>query len=341
MQEARYYEKLENYRVLCRLCPHLCDIGPGRRGICAVRENRDGVLYSLVYGRMAASHVDPIEKKPLFHFLPGSRTYSVSTVGCNLSCPFCQNHEISLVNRGDDSPIAGYPADPDRVVSEAVRSGCESLCFTYTEPTVFFEYMADMAQLARKRGLRTTMVSNGFVMPEPRREMAELIDAANIDLKAFDPETYRKVLKAKLEPVLDSIRELHDAGVWIELTTLVVPGMNDSEKELTRIAEFISGLDKDIPWHVSRFFPSHRWRDRRPTGVETIRMALEIGRRAGLNYVYAGNLPGDSSESTFCPGCKQKAIERWGYRIGSRNLDADGLCGSCRTPIAGVFDSGG
>ncbi|MBW7997010.1 MAG: AmmeMemoRadiSam system radical SAM enzyme [Candidatus Glassbacteria bacterium] len=337
MREAGYYQALDGGGVECGLCPHRCRIAPGERGVCRVRENRDGKLYSLVYGRLAASHVDPIEKKPLFHFLPGSLAYSVSTVGCNLSCPFCQNHEISLVMRtGIESP-PGYDAPVERVADEAVASGCHSLCFTYTEPTIFFEYMADLAAAARARGIRSAIVSNGFIETEPLAELCGLIDAANIDLKAFNPDTYRKVLKGRLEPVLETIRTLHSAGVWTEVTTLVVPEMNDSGGELGQIAEFIASLDRDIPWHVSRFFPHSSYTARDITPHDSIRRALDAGREAGLRYVYAGNLPGDESESTFCPSCGQTVIERRGYSVAAGNLVDANHCANCNSVIAGVF----
>jgi pyruvate formate lyase activating enzyme len=303
-----------------------------------VRENIDGTLYSLVHGRLAAGHVDPIEKKPLFNFLPGSRAYSVATVGCNLSCPFCQNHELSFAMRPKGSKASGYEATAGQVAAEAKLSGCASLCFTYSEPTIFFEYMVEMASAAREKGLRNALVSNGFIESEPRRELAGLLDAANIDLKAFDPATYRKLLKGGLEPVLETIRELCAASVWVEVTTLVIPQMNDSERELSQIAEFIASVSTEIPWHVSRFFPRAEFDNRRPTDTATLMLALEAGRRAGLAYVYAGNLPGDSSESTICPGCGEVAIERWGYRVSAVNVTPRGHCNSCGALVAGVFN---
>ncbi len=338
MREASYYQRLNDGAVECGLCPHRCRITLGERGICRVRENRDGVLYSLVYGKLAASHVDPIEKKPLFHFLPGSNTYSVATVGCNLSCPFCQNHEISMAMRGGKSAPAGYDAPVENVVAEALACGCRSICFTYTEPTIYFEYMVDLARVAKQQGLRTTMVSNGFIEQEPLKELCSLIDAANIDLKAFDEQTYRRVLGGKLEPVLETIRSLHAGGVWTEVTTLVVPEMNDSEQELNLLAEFLASVSCDIPWHVSRFFPRNKFSDHSPTSLGQIKLALEAGKRAGLKYLYAGNFPGDESESTFCPSCEARVIERVGFSVVGTALSEGNCCSSCGEMIAGVYE---
>ncbi len=339
MRKAGYYQPLDDEgAVECCLCPHRCRIAPGKRGICRVRENRDGVLFSLVYGKLAASHLDPIEKKPLFHFLPGSEAYSVATVGCNLSCPFCQNHEISMaMHRGIAAP-PGYDAPVENVVSDALASGCRSICFTYSEPTIFFEYMADLARAARQRGLRTSMVSNGFIEQEPLAELCTFIDAANIDLKAFEQQTYRKVLGGRLEPVLETIKGLHEAGVWTEVTTLVVPGMNDSEQELSRIAEFVASVSVDIPWHVSRFFPNHEYNDRSPATLPLVRRALDAGAHAGLRYLYAGNFPGDRSESTLCPSCGTMVIGRIGFVVTEMALRGGNRCAFCNGLIAGVFD---
>ena len=338
MREASYYTAGDSGKVECTLCPHHCNIAPGKRGICGVRENQDGKLVSLVYGKLAASHIDPIEKKPLFHFLPGSSAYSIATVGCNLSCPFCQNHELSLAWRGREQ-IGGFDADPEQTVAEALSSGCQVLCFTYSEPTVFFEYMLDLAILGKEKGLKTTMVSNGFIEPEPLKELCSYMDAANIDLKAFSEKTYRQILKGRLQPVLDTISTLLSLGVWTEVTTLVVPEMNDSDEELREIASFLAELGNEIPWHVSRYYPRNLWTGPDPTPVSTLRRALQIGREAGLKYVYTGNVPGEPSESTACPGCGQLVIERWGFTVSQLRLQPGGRCSSCNTRIAGVFES--
>ncbi|MEA2064364.1 MAG: AmmeMemoRadiSam system radical SAM enzyme [Gemmatimonadota bacterium] len=338
MHEASYYTRDEQGAVVeCRLCPHHCRIQPGGRGVCRVRENKDGRLVSMVYGQPAALHADPIEKKPLFHFLPGSSAFSVATLGCNLSCPFCQNYTLSSPGR-DDPVVSSRPVPPEEIVSQAEASGCRTLCFTYSEPTVFFEYMLDLARLAKEWDLRTTMVSNGFIEQKPLEELAPWMDAANIDLKAFKEETYRKVLGGKLEPVLETITSMKKLGIWLEVTTLVVPEMNDSEQELGETAAFLARTSENIPWHVSRFHPAKDWAGVRPTGLDKIRLALEAGRREGLKYVYAGNVPGEPSESTICPGCGKTVIERYGFSVGQISLDPGGLCSHCGTIIKGVFE---
>jgi len=336
MREASFYTRESEDAVLCSLCPHRCKIAPGRRGICRVRENREGTLVSLVFGQPAAMHLDPIEKKPLFHFLPGSRAFSVSTVGCNLSCPFCQNHTLSVVER-NLPVVSSRSVPPEEVVRQTEASGCESLCFTYSEPTIFFEYMLEMARLAKERGLKNTMVSNGYIEREPLEELAPYMDGANIDLKAFNDQTYSKILGGRLEPVLETIRSMKGLGIWCEVTTLVVPGMNDTEEELNAIAGFLAGCGPEIPWHVSRFHPSYKWTHLAPTPLKSLALALECGKRAGLKYVYAGNVPGEPSESTCCPGCGKVVIERWGFSVGGLRLEPGGICSYCGTAIDGVF----
>jgi pyruvate formate lyase activating enzyme len=324
--------------VVCSLCPHRCRIAPGKRGICRVRENREGKLLSLIYGRPAAAHVDPIEKKPLYHFLPGSKAFSVSTIGCNLSCPFCQNHTLSVVSR-ERLSFYSETVPAKEVVERAEDAGCLHLCFTYSEPTIYYEYMLDMARLAKDSGLTTSMVSNGYIEKGPLEELAPFMDAANIDLKAFKEETYREVLGGKLEPVKKTIRRMKQQGVWVEVTTLVVPQMNDSEQELTAIAEFLADTGTEIPWHVSRFHPCHKRSHLPPTPIETLMTALECGKRAGLKYIYAGNVPGELSESTCCPGCGKVVIARWGFGVGEVNLDPEGNCNHCGNAIDGIFKS--
>lgn len=338
MHEASYYTVLDEGRVKCLLCPHHCTIATGRRGICGVRENVDGQLVSLVYGKLAAAHVDPIEKKPLFHFLPGSTAYSIATVGCNLSCPFCQNHDLSFAGRRNPE-IHGYQTSAEKVVEETIATASRSVCFTYSEPTIFFEFMLDVAKLAKEKGLKTVMVSNGFIEKEPLRELAPFLDGANVDLKAFQEHTYREVLKGDLKAVCDTIASLPGLGVWCEVTTLVVPGMNDSYEELKEIASFIAGCGAYIPWHVSRFYPQNKWLHLPPTPVSELRRAIEAGREAGLKYIYVGNVPGERSESTFCPSCGKAVIERFGYSIGGYDLDSGNHCRHCQAIIEGVFDS--
>jgi pyruvate formate lyase activating enzyme len=334
-QIARYWEPHGDSRVRCNLCHQRCVIAAGGRGLCGVRENRDGTLYSLVYGKAVARAVDPIEKKPLHHFLPGSYSFSVATVGCNFHCRHCQNCEISMV-AGEEWRDLGEDLSPSQIVALAEAAQCASVSYTYTEPTIFFEYAADTARLAHAKGLRNVFVTNGYITPEPLREIAPFLDAANIDLKSFSDSTYRELCGARLAPVLDTIRRYYELGIWMELTTLIIPGWNDSEDEFRRIARFIADLGPDIPWHVSRFFPSHRLPDVPPTPVQTLLRAATLGAEAGLRYVYTGNIAHDAGQATSCPECRRKLIERGRHGL-YMNALAQGTCPSCGTAIPGVW----
>jgi pyruvate formate lyase activating enzyme len=342
LKEALLYEKLDNRRVRCNLCAHRCVVAAGRQGICQVRENRDGKLYSLVYGLALSQAVDPIEKKPLFHFYPGTAAFSVATAGCNFRCEFCQNADISQMPR-DRGEILGRKVAAEDIVQAAQRYGCQSIAYTYTEPTIFFEYSYDIARLAHDAGIASVYVTNGYMT----REMLEMfqglsddhepwLDAANVDLKAFRDETYRRTCGARLQPVLDSLKAMKELGTWVEVTTLVVPGMNDSEKELSDLAQFIAiELGVETPWHVSRFHPDYRMRDRDATPPSTLQRAYELGREAGLRYVYVGNLPGAHLEDTHCPNCGQTVVGRWGFQVTQRRIQ-DGKCRHCGAAIDGV-----
>jgi len=320
MVEARLYKKLADKSVRCNLCSHRCLIKPGERGICSVRENQGGTLYSLVYGKVIAANVDPIEKKPLFHFQPGSLSFSIATAGCNFRCEFCQNWQISQITKGPKGEIIGKELPPEQVVQKALETECSSIAYTYTEPTIFFEYAADTAKLAKKKGLANVFVTNGYQTPETIKEMAKFVDAANVDLKSFSEEFYQKICGAKLKPVLEAIKLMHKAGIWLEITTLVVPDQNDSEKELSEIAKFIAGVSKNIPWHISRFHPDFKMTDSYPTPLETLEKAFKIGKKAGLKYVYLGNVATVTRENTYCPKCKNLAIRRVGYDIETLEL---------------------
>ena len=335
IKEARLYKALEAGRVECTLCAHRCQINPGKFGVCGVRENRDGKLMSHVYGEVIAAHVDPIEKKPFFHFLPGTTSFSIATVGCNFRCPFCQNWELSQASKKEKSGGRGYALSPEDVVRNALDQGCRSISYTYTEPTIFFEYAYDTAVLAKKSGLANNFVTNGFMTAEALETIQPYLDAANVDLKAFRNETYKKVCRARLEPVLDSIRLMRKLGIWVEITTLVVPGMNDGEEELRDIARFIAGVDPDIPWHISRFHPDYKYTDAKPTPIETMRKAFTIGRKEGLRYVYIGNVMGEG-DFTLCPKCLRPLIQRRGFWVEDNRVQ-DGRCPYCKAPIAGVF----
>ena len=336
MKQAMFQEPKEGKKVLCGLCSHRCLIAPGHRGICAVRENRDGTLVSLVYDRIIARNIDPIEKKPLFHFLPGSLSYSVATPGCNFRCKHCQNADISQLPRDRGGMVPGEPASPAEIVEAAQRRHCASISYTYTEPTIFFELAYDTAKLARKAGLKNVFVTNGYITPEALREISPFLDAANIDLKGFSDDFYKKVCGARLQPVLDSIRLYKELGIWIEITTLVIPGHNDSENELRQIAQFVRSVGVDVPWHVSRFHPTYQLMDQPVTPVKTLERARQIGLDAGLRYVYEGNIPGEGEE-TLCWSCGKTLVKRYGFSV-EENHVKDGKCGYCGAKMDGVWE---
>ena len=335
MKQAMVYEKLERGDVTCHLCAHNCLIHNGKRGLCAVRENQDGTLYSLVYGKVISSNMDPIEKKPLFHFLPGSTSLSIATVGCNFRCKHCQNYEISQYPHAEKFTIPGRDMTPEDIVNAAAEHGCESISYTYTEPTIFFEFAYDCAQLARTKGIRNVFVSNGYTGPDAARLVAPYLDANNIDLKGSDT-FYRNICGARLQPVQDTIRLMKELGVWVEVTTLIIPDLNDAEKDLSDIAEFIASVDPAIPWHVSQFHPTYKLMDKPVTPVASLRRARDIGLRAGLKYVYEGNVPGEGGENTYCPSCRKLLIKRFGYAI-LKNALRGNSCSACNTPIEGIW----
>jgi len=335
IREAMFFSLLEGGRVKCRLCPHQCVIAPGKFGICGVRQNRERRLVTHVYGRVIAAHVDPIEKKPLFHFLPGTRAFSIATIGCNFQCPFCQNWQISQASKTGLPQIPGEKLEPEEVVSAAWRSQSQSISYTYTEPTIFFEYAYDTARLATAKGLRNNFVTNGYISAEALEEISPYLDAANIDLKSFREEFYRKFCKAHLQPVLETITRMRKLGIWVEVTTLVISGENDTPEELRDIACFLKSVDPNIPWHISRFHPDYKLTDREATPLSTLRRAYEIGRTEGLQYVYLGNVLGEE-EDTYCPACERVVIRRFGFFNVELHLDGD-RCRYCGQEIAGVF----
>ncbi|MDO8426406.1 MAG: AmmeMemoRadiSam system radical SAM enzyme [Deltaproteobacteria bacterium] len=334
MREARLYSPAEKGYVDCYLCEFHCHIADGKRGVCGVRENMGGVLYTHIYGRLIAEHIDPIEKKPLFHFQPSSRSYSIATVGCNFRCLHCQNAEISQMPR-DSKRILGEEVAPDEVVSEAYETGCSSISYTYTEPTIFFEYAYDTGVLAKERGLKNVFVTNGYMTTECLDELKDVLDAANVDVKSFSENFYRKVCGATLAPVLKSVERMRELGVWVEVTTLVIPTLNDSESELREIAKWIYRTDRSIPWHISAFHPAYKLNKLPPTPASKIQRAREIGLEEGLKYVYTGNIPGQEGESTFCYNCKRLLIERYGFTV-KKNLIAGSRCPYCDFLIDGV-----
>lgn len=335
VREALLYEKEEEQHVRCGLCAHRCRIVPGKRGVCGVRENRAGVLFSLVYGTILAENPDPIEKKPLFHVLPGSRSFSIATAGCNFRCDFCQNHDISQMPR-EEGRIAGRERTPQEIVELALRSGSRSIAYTYTEPTVYFELAYDTAGIAREKGLANVFVTNGYMTAETLELLAPRLDAANVDLKAFSDDFYRKRCGARVQPVLETQRMMKDLGIWVEVTTLLIPGHNDTDEELRQIAGFIFSLGAETPWHISRFHPQYQMTGTPPTPPASIHRAVAIGKSAGLKYVYSGNLPGDVGENTHCYHCGRLLIGRRGFFI--ERLDLKGsACPQCGTPLDGIF----
>lgn len=336
IKEAMLTGSLENGKVACHLCAHLCKIPETKFGICRVRQNQNGMLYTYAYGKVIAAHVDPIEKKPLFHFLPGSASFSLATRGCNFRCPFCQNWQISQISEMGKEEAGEQKLSPREAVEAAQKSGCRSIAYTYTEPTIFFEYAFDTARLARDAGLANVFVSNGYMTREALETIQPYLDACNVDLKSFRDSFYRKVCGASLQPVLDSIANMKKMGIWVEVTTLVVPGENDDENELRDIARFISRTDKNIPWHISRFFPDYQYSKTEATPLETLRKARKLGEAEGLHHIYMGNTLGETMD-TVCPSCKKTVIHRGGNRFPQTWLDG-ASCAFCGKPIAGIFN---
>lgn len=334
-RDAMLYETLDNRKVHCYLCAHECRIADGKYGACRVRRNDGGRLVTLVYGKAISARVDPIEKKPLLHFLPGTTSYSIATIGCNFRCGFCQNWQISQFARDIEDVIPGDNLPPDQVVEQAKGHGCQSISYTYTEPTVFFEYAHDTAKLAREAGLANVFVTNGYMTPQAIDTIAPYLDAANVDLKSFSDAYYKRTCRARLEPVLNSIAYMKELGIWVEVTTLVVPGENDSDEELNQIAEFIAVLDRNIPWHISRFHPTYQFPDHAATPTETLERAREIGRKNGLRFVYLGNVTEGSD--TYCPECNELLVKRSLFGV-TRKRMADGACPRCGTTISGVWN---
>jgi len=330
MKEASYFEILKNEKVRCDLCPHHCIINPGNTGLCNVRKNVKGSLYSLVYGKPISQGTDPIEKKPLFHFYPGSSAFSIATVGCNMHCLHCQNADISQVKQ----PVSSYDeVSAENIVEAAKKSGSQSIAYTYTEPTIFYEYAFEIAHLAHQKDLKNVFVTNGYIEQEPLDDIAPVLDAANIDLKGMTEEFYKKICGARLQPVLDRIKQYYDLGIWIEITTLIIPGYNDDAAMLSEIAKFIADIDVNIPWHVTGFYPTYKLTDASPTPISILEKAVEIGKKAGLHFIYQGNR--GSGEDTYCPKCGKKLIARSGFYV-SKNMTQQGKCPYCHLSISGV-----
>ena len=334
MKEAVLYKKTDNNKIICQLCPHNCTLRDGQRGICGVRKNNNGILYSLNYDKVAAIHSDPIEKKPLYHFLPSSITFSIATMGCNLKCIFCQNHSISVVE--NENQIYGEDISPEQLIEVAIKKNSESISYTYTEPTIFFELMIETAKLAKENNIKNVMVTNGYMSEIAFEKISPYIDGANIDLKSFSEAFYKKYCGASLSPVLDTIKRMKESGIWIELTTLLIPDLNSDEGEIKELISFIVNLDENIPWHVSRFFPHHNLLDCSITDTTTMFNFLEMGNKMGLKHLYGGNISSDKWSHTTCPECHAVLIERNGYHTQIANF-TNGICGSCGHFIHGVW----
>jgi pyruvate formate lyase activating enzyme len=333
MKEAYLYEKKDNKDVRCRNCAHYCNISSNKKGLCGVRENIGGKLYSLNYGKAIAVNVDPIEKKPLFHFLPGSYSLSVAAAGCNFRCLNCQNYDISQGFK-NAKEIPGENLKPEDIVKLALKNNLPSISYTYTEPTIFLEYALDTMKIAREKGLKNVWVSNGFMSEESAKLVIPYLDANNIDIKSFSDDFYKKNCGAKLKPVLETAKLMKKSGVWVEITTLVIPTLSDSEEMFRKIAKFIKKeLGSETPWHVTQFSGAISWKLQHlpTTSAQTLKKAYNIGKEAGLKYVYTGNIPGLDSEDTFCPKCKSLAIKRTGYLI--QRYDKDGRCKKCNQDL--------
>jgi len=334
LKEALFYEKLDNKIVQCHICPRNCVIPLGKRGFCRVRENRDGVLYALSFGKAVSVHIDPIEKKPLFHFLPSTSAFSVATAGCNLRCKFCQNWEISQSLPEDVEYTYLTPQD---LVNKAKEAGSPTIAYTYTEPTIFYEYMLETARLAKKQGIKNVMHSCGYINEAPLRQLAKYLDAANIDLKGFSEEFYTKLTDASLEPVLKSLKILKEEGVHVEITNLILSGFNDDPDLIIKMCLWIKdNLGSDTPLHFSRAFPMYKLTSLNPTPLETLERARQIALDSGLKYVYIGNVAGHPAENTYCPRCKKLLLERKGYFVLQNNIENE-KCKFCGEKIEGIW----
>lgn len=351
LNKARLYEKLEQNQVKCTACAHYCRIVEGRTGVCGVRMNHQGDLYLMVYGKASAVNVDPIEKKPLFHFLPGTEIFSVGTVGCNFACDFCQNWDLSQSAKEVQKKLKdknermlrlgklveyGQELPPHKIVEYCLKNNIPSIAYTYNEPVIFFEYLYDTAKLAHSEGIKNIFVSNGYESEEALNKIHPYLDAMNVDLKSFSEEFYSKTCKAHLDPVLNTIKRAYDMGVWIEVTTLVIPGENNSDEELQSIAKFVADVSISIPWHVTAFTPNYKMNQKPPTPPESLQRAYKAGKSAGLKYVYTGNVFDDERQSTYCPKCNHMNIGRDWHSV-TKNEIGQGNCSKCGTDIEGVW----
>jgi len=334
--EARFYEKLPYKKIKCKLCPRECVIDDRERGYCGVRENRGGTYYTLVHSRVVAAHVDPIEKKPLFHFLPGTLAFSIATAGCNVNCKMCQNWDISQIR---PEQVRSTYAPPEKVAALAREYQCASIAYTYSEPVIFYEYMMDTAAAGHEQGVKSVVITGGYIAAEPLKKLCASVDAIKVDLKAFSEKFYKEVVNGELKPVLDALVTLRKQGMWSEIVYLVVPTLNDSEAEFKGLARWVkSDLGLDVPVHFTRFHPEYLLKNLPPTPLETLERAKAIADAEGLHYVYVGNVPGHPAENTYCPKCHKVVVERVGYTVAGVHIHK-GKCKYCQQPIAGVWGS--
>lgn len=334
VREARYYEKLDHKKIKCKLCPRECVIDDRERGYCGVRENRGGAYYTLVYARPCTYHVDPIEKKPLFHFLPGTMAFSFATAGCNLNCKFCQNWQISQVT---PEQVQSLHVTPEQIAAASVKYDCRSIAYTYSEPTVFYEYMEDTAEAGHESGIKSVVITAAYISQKPLINLCKKVDAIKVDLKAFSESYYKEVVNGELYPVLDSLITMKKEEVWTEIVYLVVPTMNDSDKEITGLCRWVlKYLGKDVPIHFTRFHPQYLLKDLPPTPIKTLERIKQIADSEGLHYVYIGNVPGHEAENTVCPSCQNPIIQRSGFIIRNMNIK-DGKCNNCGQEIPGIW----
>ena len=333
--EAMYYKKLPDIRVECELCPRACQVADLERGYCGVRENRNGKYYTLVHSRVCSRYADPIEKKPLFHYLPGTKAYSIATAGCNIECKFCQNWQISQFRPEQIEDT--IKLTPEEVVRFAKERSCDTIAYTYSEPVVFYEYMYDTARVGKREGVGSVMISNGYIKKEPLVELCKELSAVKIDFKAFTEKFYKETCSGELKPVLETLVTLKEIGIWFEIVMLVIPTLNDSDKELNDMCSWIyENLGADVPVHFSRFSSRYKIKNLPPTPIKTLEKARNIAIESGLNFAYTGNVPGHPGESTYCPDCKEVLIKRVGYTILQYSLNGN-KCGNCKHPIPGVW----
>jgi len=335
LKEAMFYDSLEEMRVQCKLCPWECEVADQERGTCGVRENREGKYYTLVHSQPCAAHIDPIEKKPLFHYLPGSSAFSIATAGCNIECKFCQNWDIAQVR---PEQVRAYYLPPEAVTEVSLKNSCKTIAYTYSEPVIFYEYMYDSAVHARQYGIGSVIISNGFINKEPLEQLCQQLTGVKIDLKAFTEKFYQETCRGELKPVLETLETLRDLGIWYEIVVLLVPTLNDSQQEIQEMSRWIyKELGEGVPVHFSRFHPMYKIKNLPPTPVKTIEMARNIAMDAGLHYVYVGNVPGHKGESTYCPNCGEVVVKRIGYRILKVDINDTGFCTHCQNRIPGVW----